>query len=199
MVYGSESVDGSHAVNDLEVLNEVLAAFRKLESASQERMLKTVATFLGLAYGEHSAPSPAPVNYGTPTRNQESLFSEDRSISPKQFMFEKQPKTDIEKVACLGYYLTHYRGTEHFKTLDISTLNTDAAQVKFANPAMAVDNATKRGFLAPASKGSKQLSALGEQYVLALPDRERARNIMEHARPKRRARKSNQQRTHIDE
>ncbi len=108
-------------------------------------------------------------------------------------MLDKQPRTDVEKVACLGYYLTHYRGTEHFKTLDISKLNTEAAQVKFANATVAVDNATKQNYLVPASKGSKQLSALGEQFVLALPDREKARIIMASARPRRRAaRKPNQ-------
>jgi len=120
-------------------------------------------------------------------------FSEDRSISPKQFMFEKQPRTDVEKVACLAYYLTHYLGTPHFKTLDISKLNTDAAQVKFSNPAVAVDNATKQNYLVPASKGSKQLSALGEQFVLALPDRDRAKQVMANARPRRRAKKGSQQ------
>jgi|SRR5882672_6904719 len=195
----NESVDVNHSSNDLEILNEVLAAFRKLEADSQERMLNTVATFLGLNPRHNLGMSPGPANHAVAAGNQESLFSEDRSISPKQFMFEKQPKTDVEKVACLAYYLTHYRGVQHFKTLDISKLNTEAAQVKFANAAVAVDNATKRNYLAPASKGSKQLSALGEQYVLALPDRERARSIAESARPRRKSRKTSQQRTHDDE
>lgn len=195
----NESVDVNHSGNDLEILNEILAAFRRLEADSQERMLNTVATFLGLNTRHNIGTSPGPVNHAVAASNQESLFSEDRSISPKQFMFEKQPKTDVEKVACLAYYLTHYRGVQHFKTLDISKLNTEAAQLKFANAAVAVDNATKRGYLAPASKGSKQLTALAEQYVLALPDRERARTISESARPRRKSRKPSPQRTHDDE
>ncbi len=101
-------------------------------------------------------------------------------------MFEKQPKTDVEKVACLAYYLTHYRDTPHFKTLDLSKLNTEAAQVKFSNPAVAVDNATKQTYLVPATKGNKQLSARGEQFVLALPDRDKARDVMANARPRKR-------------
>lgn len=194
-----ESVGVNHSGNDLEILNQILAAFRNLEADSQERMLNTVATFLGLNSRHSLSMSPGPVNHTVAASSQESLFSEDRSISPKQFMFEKQPKTDVEKVACLAYYLTHYRGVQHFKTLDISKLNTEAAQVKFANAAVAVDNAAKRGYLAPASKGSKQLTALAEQYVLALPDRERARTIAESARPRRKARKTSSQRTHDDE
>ena len=78
----------------------------------------------------------------------------------------------------MAYYLTHYRSIPHFKTLDISTLNTEAAQPKFANATVSVENAMKRDYLAPATKGLKQLSALAEQFVLALPDREKARNIM---------------------
>ncbi|HXM22491.1 MAG TPA: hypothetical protein VN948_14640 [Terriglobales bacterium] len=104
-------------------------------------------------------------------------------------MLEKQPRTDVEKVACLAYYLTHYRETPFFKTLDISKLNTEAAQTKFANPTVAVDNAGKQNYLVPASKGNKQLSALGEQFVQALPDRDKARAIMANARPRRKSRK----------
>ena len=199
MAVTSEGSEVRFSSDDLEILNEILAALGKLEASSQERMLNTVATFLGLpthsnVRGGNGAPFPSPV-----TTNQESLFSEDRSISPKHFMFEKQPKTDIEKVACLAYYLTHYRGIPHFKTLDISKLNTEAAQVKFANAAVAVDNATKRNYLALATKGMKQLSALGEQYVLALPDREKARSIMDNARPRRRSKRASQQRNQDDE
>ena len=54
-------------------------------------------------------------------------FSDRQELSPKEFLFQKQPKTDVERVACLAYYLTHYRGTPHFKTVDISKLNTEAA------------------------------------------------------------------------
>ena len=116
-------------------------------------------------------------------------FSEDRSMSPKQFMFEKQPKTDVERVACLAYYLTHYRNAPHFKTLDISKLNTEAAQIKFSNPTVAVDNALKANYLAIATKGNKQVSAPGELFVQALPDREKAKEIMANVRQRRRARK----------
>jgi hypothetical protein len=178
---------------DLSILNEILSALQRLDPDRQQRILNTVATFLGIA---PDASTPSSVRSREPTSDQQPpLFSEDRSISPKQFIFEKQPKTDIERVACLAYYLTHYRDLPHFKTLDVSKLNTEAAQVKFANPTVAVDNATKRHFLVPASKGTKQLTALGEQYVLALPDRERARGVMESGRPRRKGKRVGQHRT----
>jgi hypothetical protein len=109
-------------------------------------------------------------------------FSEDRTLSAKEFILEKKPVTDSERVACLAYYLTHYQATPHFKTLDISKLNTDAAQIKFSNAAQAVENATKAGLLVQATKGQKQLSANGEIYVQALPDRVAARDAIAHAR-----------------
>ena len=104
-------------------------------------------------------------------------------------MLEKQPRTDVERMACLAYYLTHYRDQPSFKTLDLSKLNTEAAQPKFANAANATNNAVKRNYLVPSTKGQKQLSAPGERFVLALPDRDAARLAMAAVRPRRRARR----------
>jgi len=81
---------------------------------------------------------------------------------------------------------------ENFKTLDISKLNTDAAQIKFSNAAQAVDNATKAGFLIGSVKGQKKISAIGELYVQALPDKAAAREAIAHGRPKRRVRNGSQ-------
>src|ERR1700734_1832558 len=119
-------------------------------------------------------------------------FSDEKIVSPKEFLFQKRPQSDVERVATLAYYLTHYRDTPHFKTLDISKLNTEAAQAKFSNTAYAVDNATKQGYLVPAIKSNKQLSAPGELFVEALPDREAAKQAMQTARPKKRSKRFSQ-------
>lgn len=91
---------------------------------------------------------------------------------------EKNPKTDVERIACLAYYLTHYRATPHFKTLDVSTLNTEAAQPKFSNTTYSANNAVKLGYIVPSTKGHRQLSALGERFVQALPDRDAAKDVL---------------------
>ncbi len=101
-------------------------------------------------------------------------------------MHDKAPQTDVERVACLAYYLSHYRSTPHVKTKDITALNTESAHKPFSNTALAVDNATKTGYLVPSVKGSKQVSAYGERFVEALPDREAAKEIMSIARAGRR-------------
>jgi len=119
-------------------------------------------------------------------------FSDEKIVSPKEFLFQKRPQSDVERVAALAYYLTHYKDTPHFKTLDISRLNTEAAQAKLSNAAYAVDNATKQGYLVPAIKGNKQISAAGELFVGALPDREAAKQAMQTARPKRKSKRGSQ-------
>jgi len=120
-------------------------------------------------------------------------FTDRPELPPKEFLFQKQPRTDIERIACLAYYLTHYRDTSHFKTIDLSKLNTEAAQIKFSNTAFAVVNATNAGLLASAGKGFKQLSALGERYVDALPDRDAAKEILSTMRVRRRRAAKNKQ------
>lgn len=167
-----------------EVLPDVLASFRRLDVEGRERLLQTVAAALGIACRTSAAIGSKLSESAVAGR-----FSQDLSLTPKEFLLQKQPRTDVERVACLGYYLTHYRDTPHFRTLDISKLNTEAAQVKFANAAQAVNNATQYGYLAPATKGNKQLSAAGELFVQALPDHEAAKVAMTSARPRRKVKR----------
>src|SRR5262249_28712496 len=122
-------------------------------------------------------------------------FAEDYAPSPKEFMIEKTPKTDVERIATLAYYLTHYRQTPYFKTLDLAKLNTEAAQPKFSNAAYSATNAANMGYLARAEKGHRQLSAAGEQFVRALPDREAAKLAMSQTRPRRSKRRSGNRKT----
>ena len=77
-------------------------------------------------------------------------------------------------MACLAFFLSHYRGSPHFKTIDISKLNTEAAQIKLSNPTDSIKNAVRRGLITSAGKDTKQISAVGERYVDALPDRSAA-------------------------
>jgi hypothetical protein len=170
---------------DLEVLTQIISAFKRLDSDAQQRVFEAVTTFLGFSIARH-APSSS-----VASGNTTSSFSSNPALSAKDFLLEKQPRTDVHRVACLAFYLTHYRDTPHFKTLDISKLNTEAAQPKFSNAAKSVDNATALGYLVPAVKGTKQLSATGERFVLALPDLESAKAVLASAKPRRKSRKTN--------
>lgn len=91
--------------------------------------------------------------------------------TPKQFLVQKKPKNNYERVACLAYYITNYRDTPHFKTGDINKLNTESAH-HFTNPAVFVMHATSAyHYLTAAGGGKKQITPLGEAIVDALPDR----------------------------
>jgi hypothetical protein len=167
-------------------LKQMLDIMGSVSREDRHRIIQSLVSFFDLSPAIPSeTASGDSIRKGIP-------FSEEKILSPKEFLFQKKPLTDVERVATLAYYLTHYRDTPYFKTLDISKLNTEAAQAKFSNPAYAVDNATRYGYLVPASRGNKQLSAVGELFVQALPDREAAKEIAQSGRPKRRAKKGTQ-------
>lgn len=179
---------------EFEALQTVIGALQPLSIEAQHRILASVATFLqapaqevgGLRTNRESSTVAA-------TRTVPPAYSDNVVMSPKEFVIEKQPRTDVERIACLAYYLTHYEDTPSFKTLDLSKLNTRAAQPKFTNAAQVAKNAVTSGYLVPSSKGHRQLGAAGEQFVRALPDREAARTAMAAARPKRRIKRAKAQ------
>lgn len=175
--------EGIPATIDLSILTSILAQLEGLDSDQRKRILNTIATFYQI---DLAPPAVVPVQVEQLGRTGQTTFSEDRTASVKDFLWQKQPKTAVERVACLAYYLAHYRETPFFKTLDISRLNTEAAQAKFSNATMAVNDAYKTGYLAAAERGQKQLSAMGEQFVRALPNRDAAREIASSNRRKKR-------------
>ena len=108
--------------------------------------------------------------------------------SPKDFLAQKKPNTDVERVACLALYLTTFRAMPRFKTIDVTQLNTEAGQRKFANASSTIANATRVGYLAPVAKGMKQLSAQGKRYVDELPDQAAAKAAFGARKPRRQQR-----------
>jgi hypothetical protein len=173
--------------NDLDLLKQMSEILTPLTSDDRQRLLQMVVTLfkIPITIGNVESQSAISSQVIRSTSDQVRSFSDHPEISPKQFLLEKEPRTDIERVVCLAFYITHYRGIPHFKTLDISKLNTEAAQAKFSNATYAVQNASNKGYLVPAIKGNKQISALGEKFVQALPDRELAKTIFSKQRVRR--------------
>ena len=171
-------------MDDVEALSTIVGILKQLEPDAQSRVLQSVQTFLGVPQAK-SLLHDRETTSQTPSQE----FSRDRTLSPKEFLRDKRPATDVERVACLAYYLAHYRDTPHFKTFDISSLNTEAAQPKFSNASVAVDNAKSTGYLVPGAKGTKQISAAGEKFVELLPDRAAAREAFQSFRFKRAGKK----------
>jgi hypothetical protein len=109
----------------------------KLDEASRARVLDAAGTF----FANESLRRPQNVQNADSLTSNRPSFGQEYSPTPKEFMLEKQPSTDVERIACLAYFLTHYRNTPHFKTLDLAKLNTEAAQPKFSNTAYSANNA----------------------------------------------------------
>lgn len=178
------------STSELNALQTVIGVLHPLDDESRRRILESVATFLRVALGSRSSTGYAqPSTPSSPTPTAHARFSEDTSMSAKEFLMQKQPRTDVERIACLAYYLTHYRSAPHFKTVDLSSLNTEGAQPKFANTAYSSNNAVKAGYLVPSTKGQRQLSAIGERFVQALPDRDAARSVLESLRRRQKSKK----------
>lgn len=183
-------VDTSDPHREVDLLQKVIALLQPLNREARSRILEASATFLGMQAPAGTSAARGLAPGGSRTEARSPSFSADLAMSPKEFMLEKQPRTDVERIASLAYYLTHYRDQPSFKTLDLSKLNTEAAQPKFSNAANSSNNAVKRGYLVPSTKGQRQLSAAGERFVLALPDRVAAKEAMTSVRPRRRTRRS---------
>ena len=185
------TLDAPTSPSEFDALSTVIGALQPLDDEARRRIVESVVTFLRISgakvgvVAHHAAPGHA----STTTISEQAPFSENTRMSVKDFTLEKQPRTDVERLACLAYYLTHYRGTPHFKTIDLSLLNTEAAQPKFANAANSVNNAVKMGYLVPSVKGQRQLSAFGERFVRALPDRDAAKASVETMKRRKRSRK----------
>ena len=166
-------------------IQTIIGTMLEFDIDGRIRMLRTIATFFGIDAPTLPAVARTP---GSTEGREVPAFSDREDLSPKDFLFQKKPKTDVERVACLAFYLTHYRNVAHFKTTDISKLNTEAAQIKLSNASNAVNNATRSGFLVHAAQGMKQISAPGEKFVDLLPDQASAKKAMSGLRPRRKRR-----------
>lgn len=170
-------------MDDFEAVSTIVGILRTFEPDAQRRVLQSVHTLVELPL--QCKPGSYGGNTMSSTRPAGDDFSRDRSVSAKEFLRDKQPITDVERVTCLAYYLAHYRDIPHFKTVDIAALNTEAAQPKFSNTSVAVDNARALGYLVAATKGNKQIGSAGEKFVELLPDRDAAREALRITRKKR--------------
>lgn len=167
--------------SEVRAMQQALIALGELDQGAQRRVLDWLAQKLDLA-GASQGMSGAGIGAGpkmvTPAGGP--------TLTPKLFLAEKRPATDAERVACLAFFLTHYRSAAVFKTKEVNDLNSEAAQPRFANASYVLRDATARNqYLAPAKGGAKQISVRGEAIVNALPNREAVRAALE-ATPVRR-------------
>ena len=183
--------------DEFEVVTTIIRLLKPLDQTDQNRIIQTVRTFYSLDKSDAHILQTVPTSQNTQVIASHHSGStvpysepEQQPISAKEFIMEKMPQSDMERVACLAYYLAHYREQPYFKNLDLDKLNTEAAQPRFSNLSKSAGNALTNHYLALApTKGMKQISAHGEAYVRALPDRAAAKNTMKN-KPKRKTSKT---------
>ena len=165
--------------------NEIVSRLQEFDKDDQKHILDMAYQWFKFP-SEPKMPNRSYVTEPDPPEGSPvGLFSQKSDLTPKSFLMEKSPQTNVERVACLAYYLNHYRDMPRFKTIDISKLNTEAAQPKFTNPSVSVRDTARSGFVVASTKGAKQISAMGEQFVLTLPNRDAAKKIKQKMSPKK--------------
>ena len=138
-----------------------------IQSAASKFTL-TVQTAAGGAQSGAATPSitTAPAAGAAPTDVQAAITKKDS----RAFIRIKKPVTDVQRVACIGYYLVQTSGQQGFTSKALATAHTDSGGSKINMP-RALDNATRRAkYLSNRGPREKQLTTLGEDVVNALPD-----------------------------
>jgi hypothetical protein len=110
-----------------EVLNAVIQSLGRLPADSRLRVIKAILSFYELGAEHLEVKRPIESSFAqepahTPTMSSRPAFSSDTSVSPKQFLIQKQPKTDVEIIACLAYYLTHLYGLAAYRKREFARI-----------------------------------------------------------------------------
>jgi hypothetical protein len=174
---------------ELAAVKTVYGALAPLEDKGRQFVLKTVTDRLGAPTPSNREASgstrvePQDPPAARPNPPAASLRSAETLI---EFLRQKRPLTEVQRIACLAYYLTHNKRQPQFKTKDLTKLNTDAKQTGMSNPSMTVMNATRQNnFLSQLAHGMKQITTFGEDVVAALPDQAAVKALMKGRRKPR--------------
>jgi len=156
----------------------VVAALEPLNDADRQWVLQSAASRFALTVqatagtGQAGAGSANAVT-ATPLAGAATTGDVQAAITrkdPRAFVRLKKPTTDVQLVACLGYYLVQTTGQQGFTSKAISTAHTDSGGSRINMP-RALDNATRGAkYLSNRGPREKQLTTLGEDVVNALPD-----------------------------
>jgi hypothetical protein len=162
---------------EIDAMQKALEALGGLSTDEQARVISWLSMKLGLG----GAPVVPPKVGAQAPQGARQPTGADEIPTAKAFFVAKRPQSDVERIACLAYYLTHYMNTVEFKTKQLSELNKkEAAQPNFSNAGRSVDHATAQNqFLTKSGAGKKRLTSRGEALVDALPGRAKVKEALE--------------------
>lgn len=175
----------TEGLNELKAMQEAYTALEPLDADGRTRAVRWLVDALGIDRNGFGGDRNGTGNLNEPPVDTGS----GQAPTPREFIAQKKPTTSVERLACLGYYLSHYRNKTKFKTNDLTSLNTEAAAPRFGNATRDVDNADRAsGYLVSAGAGVKQLTVRGEALVLALPNRDAVKQALaEHPHKRKKA------------
>src|SRR4051812_46797595 len=103
--------------SELEALGSVLKALTPLSDDAKSFVFRTAAERLGIS----CVVSTRPANSSASGDDQvtSSQLSEITEMKPKAFLKSKRPLSELQRMVCLAYYLTHVQNKPHFKTQDL--------------------------------------------------------------------------------
>lgn len=168
-----------------EALVLVVRALEPLDPNERQWVLNSAAARWSLnapaQVGQPQNPGSPSGSY-VPTGVGASLNSTDADAAIQRkdvraFIRIKKPTTDVQRVACLVYYLTQTTGQAGILSKDIGKAHTDSGGSSI-NMTRALDNATRQSkYLSNRGPKEKQLTTLGEDVVIALPNQDAVREV----------------------
>lgn len=163
---------------EFQAIQAALEALEPLDPTQRQFAVSMILSRLGMGGTPGTAPgagAPPSVAAGAASAGVTGLGG----IGVKEFLKQKAPTTDLERLVCLAYYLTHAMNTPSFSTKEITKLNTDAHGMDFSNAAATAMNAVNQSkYLSSASGGRKRITTRGEAVVEAMPDRAKVKEVL---------------------
>lgn len=164
--------------NPADALKLVIAAVDSLDVNGKQWVLQSAASLwnvtlqLPAAIGGGSDVARVGAANASRTLGGSDVDAAIANNDPRSFVRLKKPTTDVERVACLGYYLLKTTRQPGFSRKDITKAHVDSGGSAI-NMTRALDNATRQSkYLSNRGPREKQLTTLGEDVAEALPSRE---------------------------
>src|ERR1017187_6019597 len=102
-----ENLDSHPTFSTVSRITELL---EPLTESEREHILRTVATWFRIELPAKAGRNELPRSSASPVRvSDDEKFSDRQVQSAKEFLMEKDPMTEVERLACLAFYLTHYK------------------------------------------------------------------------------------------
>ncbi|MGA8575266.1 MAG: hypothetical protein WB609_06175 [Candidatus Cybelea sp.] len=155
---------------ELDAVQSILATLSRFDHNVRRKILRTVNAFFGADHGDDAAPLTLP--------SVSSKFFQQRPMSARQFSSGKQPKTAIERLVTLAYFLEESRGAHDYTAQDLISASKEAALPSRPSITSAIEKAKAEQLIAPNVLGRYHLTPTGRAYAEALPNRDRAQQLL---------------------